>query len=34
MSDNDVLNEALTKMATVPETAEVLQNPAGVGTLH
>ncbi len=29
MSDNDVLNEALTKMATVPETAEVLQNPAG-----
>jgi molybdenum cofactor synthesis domain-containing protein len=29
MSENDVLNEALTKMATVPETAVVLQNPAG-----
>ena len=29
MSENDVLNEALTKMATVPETATVLQNPAG-----
>ncbi len=29
MSENDPLNEALTKMATVPETAEVFQNPAG-----
>ncbi|MDE0088196.1 MAG: competence/damage-inducible protein A [Candidatus Poribacteria bacterium] len=29
MSENDPLSEALTKMATVPETAEVLQNPAG-----
>ena len=29
MSENDPLNEALTKMATVPETAVVLQNPAG-----
>ena len=29
MSENDVLNEALTKMATVPETAIVSQNPAG-----
>jgi molybdenum cofactor synthesis domain-containing protein len=29
MSENDVLNEALTKMATVPDTAIVLQNPAG-----
>ncbi len=29
MSENDPLNEALTKMATVPETAQVLQNPAG-----
>ena len=29
MSENDVLSEALTKMATVPETATVLQNPAG-----
>ncbi|MCE2401033.1 competence/damage-inducible protein A [Candidatus Poribacteria bacterium] len=29
MSENDPLNDALTKMATVPETAEVLQNPAG-----
>ena len=28
MSENDPLNEALTKMATVPETAVVLQNPA------
>lgn len=29
MSEDDILNEALIKMATVPETAEVLQNPAG-----
>lgn len=29
MSENDPLSEALTKMATVPETAVVLQNPAG-----
>ena len=29
MSEDDPLNEALTKMATVPETATVLQNPAG-----
>ena len=29
MSENDPLNEALTKMATVPETAIVLQNPVG-----
>ena len=29
MSENDPLNEALIKMATVPETAVVLQNPAG-----
>ena len=29
MSENDALSEALTKMATVPETATVLQNPAG-----
>ena len=29
MSENDPLSEALTKMATVPETAQVLQNPAG-----
>lgn len=29
MSEDDVVNEALTKMATVPETAVVLQNPAG-----
>lgn len=29
MSDDDILNDALTKMATIPETAEVLQNPAG-----
>ena len=29
MSENDPLNEALTKMATVPETAQVFQNPAG-----
>ncbi len=29
MSENDPLNEALTKMATVPETARVFQNPAG-----
>ena len=29
MSENDPLNEALIKMATVPETAIVLQNPAG-----
>ena len=29
MSENDLLNEALTKMATVPETAQTLQNPAG-----
>ncbi len=29
MLENDPLNEALTKMATVPETAVVLQNPAG-----
>ena len=29
MSENDPLNEALTKMATVPETATVFQNPAG-----
>ena len=29
MSDDDPLNEALTKMATMPETAQVLQNPAG-----
>ncbi len=29
MNEDDPLNEALTKMATVPETAHVLQNPAG-----
>ena len=29
MSENDPINEALLKMATVPETAVVLQNPAG-----
>ena len=29
MSENDALNEALTKMATVPENATALQNPAG-----
>ena len=29
MPENEVLNEALIKMATVPETATVLQNPAG-----
>ena len=29
MSDDDPLNEALTKMATMPETAQALQNPAG-----
>ena len=29
MSENDPLSEALTKMATVPETATVLQNTAG-----
>ena len=29
MSANDALSEALTKMATVPETATALQNPAG-----
>jgi len=29
MSENDPLNDALMKMATVPDTAEVLQNPAG-----
>lgn len=29
MNQNDPLNEALTKMATIPETANVLQNPAG-----
>ncbi len=29
MSENDPLNDALMKMATVPGTAEVLQNPAG-----
>lgn len=29
MSDDDPINEALTKMATMPETAQVLQNPAG-----
>lgn len=29
MSENDPLNEALTKMATVPESAQVFQNPAG-----
>ena len=29
MSENDPLNAALTKMATVPATAVVLQNPAG-----
>ena len=29
MSENDALSEALTKMATVPETAIVSQNPAG-----
>ena len=29
MSDDDILNDALIKMATVPETAEVFQNPDG-----
>ncbi len=29
MSENELLSEALMKMATVPETAEVFQNPAG-----
>ena len=29
MSENDPISEALTKMAIVPETAAVLQNPAG-----
>ena len=29
MSEDDVVNEALMKMATVPETSVVLQNPAG-----
>ncbi len=29
MPENDVVSEALMKMATVPETAIVLQNPAG-----
>ena len=29
MSENDPLSEALTKMAVVPATAQVLQNPAG-----
>ena len=29
MSENDPISEALTKMAIVPETAVVLQNPAG-----
>ncbi len=29
MAENDPLSEALTKMATVPETATVLQNPTG-----
>jgi len=29
MSQDDLLNKALTKMATVPKTATVLQNPAG-----
>ncbi|RKU31378.1 hypothetical protein C6497_02470 [Candidatus Poribacteria bacterium] len=29
MPEDDILNEALTKMATIPETAQVYQNPAG-----
>ncbi len=29
MSENDPLNEALTKMAMIPESATALQNPAG-----
>lgn len=29
MADDDILNDALIKMATVPETAEVFQNPDG-----
>ncbi len=29
MSEDDILNDALIKMATVPNTAEVLQNPDG-----
>lgn len=29
MAEDDILNEALTKMATIPESAKVLQNPAG-----
>ena len=29
MSDDDILSDALTKMATIPESAEVYQNPAG-----
>ena len=34
MPENDVVSEALMKMATVPETAVVLQNPAGWGTVY
>ena len=29
MSADDIISEALTKMATIPETATVMQNPAG-----
>ena len=29
MSDDDILSDALTKMATIPESAQVYQNPAG-----
>lgn len=29
MSDDDILSDALTKMATIPESAKVYQNPAG-----
>lgn len=29
MSEDDILNEALTKMATIPDAAQVYQNPAG-----
>lgn len=29
MSEDDILSDALTKMATIPESAQVYQNPAG-----
>ena len=34
LKSSDALSEAAIKMATVPETAEVFQNPGGLGPLH